>query len=53
MAAAGAWALNEKRLVEQAGLTHLNGRVAHLGRRPDELRAAVQELNAALLAPDR
>lgn len=52
VAAAGRWALNEKRLVEEAGLAHLTSRFARVGQRPEELHAAVEELRAALLTPD-
>jgi predicted nucleotidyltransferase len=52
LAADGVWALNEKGMVEQAGLGHLVPRFAHLGRTPRELHAAVAEIGAALADTD-
>jgi hypothetical protein len=49
LAAAGVWALNEKRIVERAGLGQLAPRFAHLGGTAGELHAAVAEVGAALL----
>ncbi|MBK9179169.1 MAG: nucleotidyltransferase domain-containing protein [Acidimicrobiales bacterium] len=49
LAARGEWALNEKRIVAQAGLAHLRWRFATLGAGPDELGAACAEVRAALL----
>jgi hypothetical protein len=50
LAAAGTWALNEKRIVERAGLDGLAPRFARLGGTPAALRRAVQEVRAALEA---
>lgn len=48
LGADGQWALNEKRIVEQAGLTHLGAPLAHLGDSPAQLRTAVAQIAAAL-----
>jgi hypothetical protein len=50
LAAAGTWALNEKRIVERAGLDGLTPRFARLGGTPAALHLAVQEVRAALEA---
>ena len=50
LAAAGTWALNEKRIVERAGLDGLAPRFARLGGTPAALHLAVQEVRAALEA---
>jgi hypothetical protein len=53
LATRGIWALNEKRIVERAGLDGLAPRFARLGGTPAALRGAVQDLRAALVAaPD-
>jgi predicted nucleotidyltransferase len=51
LAAKGAWALNEKRIVQRAGLGHLASRFAHLGRTPTQLHHAVQTLTETLTRP--
>jgi predicted nucleotidyltransferase len=48
LAAQGIWALNEKRIVADAGLDGLVGRFARLGGTPAELRRAVEEIREAL-----
>jgi hypothetical protein len=50
LAARGAWALNEKRIVADAGLDGLVPRFARLGGTPRELRAAVEAVRAGLAA---
>jgi hypothetical protein len=49
LAERGEWALNEKRMVEQAGLDHLAGLFARLHAEPSELGASVDGLESALL----
>jgi hypothetical protein len=51
LAAKGAWALNEKRIVQRAGLDHLTAHFADLGRTPGELHHAVQVITEALASP--
>jgi hypothetical protein len=51
LAARGSWALNEKRIVERAGLDGLTPRFARLGGTPRQLRRAVQDVRAALAGP--
>jgi hypothetical protein len=48
LATRGAWALNEKRIVERAGLDGLTPRFARLGGTPPALQRAVQDVRAAL-----
>lgn len=48
LAADGRWALNEKRIVEQAGLTRIGALLAHLGGAPAQLQAAIHQTKAAL-----
>jgi predicted nucleotidyltransferase len=48
LAAQGTWALNEKRIVAEAGLDMLAGRFARLGGTPAELRRAVEEIRQGL-----
>jgi hypothetical protein len=50
LAAQGVWVLNEKRIVERAGLTHLAAPLTHLGSSPAQLQAAVRRITAALAA---
>lgn len=49
LAARGIWALNEKRIVEQAGFTGLQEPFAYLGRTPEELGQAVRTVRAVIL----
>jgi hypothetical protein len=51
LATKGAWALNEKRIVQQAGLGHLTAHFANLGRTPSQLQHAVQTITEALTRP--
>lgn len=51
LAAKGAWVLNEKRIVQRAGLDHLTAHFADLGRTPGELHHAVQVITEALASP--
>jgi hypothetical protein len=44
----GIWALNEKRMVERAELTDLNGRFSGLGSSVQDLHLAIREVKAAL-----
>lgn len=48
LAADGRWALNEKRIVEQADLTHVGALLAQLGGSPAQLQAAVRQITTAL-----
>jgi hypothetical protein len=48
LATRGVWALNEKRIVERAGLDGLAPRFARLGGTPAALREAVREIRTAL-----
>jgi hypothetical protein len=48
LATRGTWALNEKRIVERAGLDGLAPRFARLGGTPAALREAVREIRTAL-----
>ena len=48
LAARGRWALNEKRIVERAGLDGLAPRFARLGGTPAALHETVREVRAAL-----
>lgn len=48
LAAKGRWALNEKRIVEQAGLTHVGALLTHLGGAPAQLQTAIDQTKAAL-----
>jgi hypothetical protein len=53
LAARGIWALNEKRIMERAGLDGLAPRFGRLGGTPAALREAVRDVRAALVAaPD-
>lgn len=49
LAARGIWALNEKRIVEQAGFTGLQGTFEHLGGTLDELQGSVRTIRAIVL----
>jgi hypothetical protein len=51
LAAQGIWALNEKRIVAEAGLDGLAGRFARLGGTSRELRRAVEEVRGVLMVP--
>jgi hypothetical protein len=51
LAANGAWALNEKRIVQRAGLSHLAAHFADLGDTPSQLHHAVQTITEALTNP--
>ena len=51
LAAKGAWALNEKRIVQQAGLGQLAAHFTNLGRTPSQLQQAVQTITEALTSP--
>ena len=51
LAAEGTWALNEKRLVQRAGLGHLTSSFTHLGHTPTQLHHAVQTIAQALVSP--
>jgi hypothetical protein len=44
----GAWALNEKRMVEWAALTDLYDRLARVGASADELTAAISDVASAI-----
>ncbi len=48
LAADGRWALNEKRIVERAGLTHVGALLADLGDSPAQLQHAVAQVTTAL-----
>jgi hypothetical protein len=50
LAARGIWALNEKRIVERAGLDGLTPRFAQLGGAPPALQRAVRDVRTALRA---
>lgn len=50
LAGRGQWALNEKRIVEQAGLGHLSERFQALGPSPGELMGACADVRTALMA---
>ena len=45
----GVWALNEKRMIQWADLTHLYGRFSDLGSTVETLGLAIEEVTAALL----
>jgi hypothetical protein len=49
LAAQGTWALNEKRIVAEAGLDGLAGRFGRLGGTAGELRRTVEEIRQALV----
>jgi hypothetical protein len=51
LAARGSWVLNEKRIVQRAGLDRLTAHFANLGRTPGELQHAVQAIAGALAGP--
>ena len=48
LAARGEWALNEKRIVQRAGLLEAEEILAHPGQRPDELGQAVTRMRRVL-----
>jgi nucleotidyltransferase-like protein len=49
LAARGIWALNEKRIVEQAGFTELQEPFAYLGATPADLGRALRTVRAVIL----
>jgi predicted nucleotidyltransferase len=49
LAARGIWVLNEKRMVERAGLSEVVPRFEHLGGTPRALGAAVEQVRAVVL----
>ena len=49
LAAQSIWALNEKRMVEQAGFTGVQGHFEHLGGTPAQLQAALSSVRATVL----
>jgi predicted nucleotidyltransferase len=52
LAADGRWALNEKRIVQRAGLTHVGALLADLGSSPAQLQHAVAQITTALEIPE-
>lgn len=52
LAARAIWALNEKRIAEQAGFIGLRNQFEHLGGTKNELQQALQTVRAAILSDD-